>query len=73
MLQDRGLVEAEGGHPDIYMNRLLEGMEMIHKVLPAIMTKIGMSGEEIDAVVNGRYAEWLEENGGGKRGPSSRN
>jgi transcriptional regulator with XRE-family HTH domain len=73
MARDRGLVEAEGGHPDIYMNRLLEGMEMIHKVLPAIMTKIGMSGEEIDAVVSGRYAEWLEENDGGKRGPSSLN
>ena len=66
MAQDRRLMEFEGGHPDIYMNRLLEGMEMIHKVLPAIMTKIGMSGEEIDAVIRGRYAEWLEENGGGK-------
>jgi transcriptional regulator with XRE-family HTH domain len=71
MAQDRGLVEAEGGHPDIYMNRLLEGMEMIHKVLPAIMTKIGMSGEEIDAAINGQYAEWWEKNGGGgKKGPS---
>lgn len=73
MLRDQGLVEAEGGHPDIYMNRLLEGMEMIHKVLPAIMTKIGMSGEEIDAVVSGRYTEWLKENGGGKKGPSQPN
>jgi hypothetical protein len=32
------------------------------------MTKIGMSGEEIDAVIRGRYAQWLEENGGGKKG-----
>ena len=55
------------------MNRLLEGMEMIHKVLPAIMTKIGMSGEEIDAAINDRYAEWLEENGSGKKGPSPLN
>lgn len=55
------------------MNRLLEGMEMIRRVLPAIMTKIGMSGEEIDAVVSGRYAEWLEENGGSKKGTSSLN
>jgi hypothetical protein len=31
MAQDRWLVEAEGGHPDIYMNRLLEGMEIITK------------------------------------------
>jgi hypothetical protein len=71
MAQDYGTVEAEGGHPDIYTNRLLEGMEMIHKVLPAIMTKIGMSGEEIDAATNGQYAEWWEKNGGGgKKGPS---
>lgn len=73
MAQDYGTVETEGGHPDMYMNRLLEGMEMIHKVLPAIMTKIGMSGEEIDAAINGQYAEWWEKNGGGKKGLSPLN
>jgi transcriptional regulator with XRE-family HTH domain len=32
-------------HPDIYMNELLQGMRIIHQVLPAIMKKIGISRE----------------------------
>jgi transcriptional regulator with XRE-family HTH domain len=32
-------------HPDIYMNELLEGMRVIHQVLPVIMKKLGIYGE----------------------------
>ncbi len=46
------LAEAESlgfnkyrAHPDVYMNELLEGMRAIHRVLPAIMMKLGISDE----------------------------
>jgi transcriptional regulator with XRE-family HTH domain len=32
-------------HPDIYMNELLVGMRVIHQVLPAILTKLGIEEE----------------------------
>jgi transcriptional regulator with XRE-family HTH domain len=32
-------------HPDIYMSELLEGMRVIHQVLPVIMKKLGIYGE----------------------------
>jgi hypothetical protein len=31
-------------HPDIYMNELLEGMRVIHQILPVIMKKLGIYG-----------------------------
>jgi hypothetical protein len=33
-------------HPDIYMNGLLQGMRMIHQVVPAIMKKLGMTKDD---------------------------
>lgn len=36
-------------HPDIYMNEILVGMRIIHQVLPAILTKLGIKEEfELD-------------------------
>lgn len=35
-------------HPDIYMDELLRGMRVIHQVLPAIMTKLGMEDFKLD-------------------------
>jgi transcriptional regulator with XRE-family HTH domain len=33
-------------HPDIYMNELLQGMRIIHQVLPAIMKKLDMNEKD---------------------------
>lgn len=34
-------------HPDIYMNELLVGIRLMHKVLPRICEKIGITSEEL--------------------------
>jgi transcriptional regulator with XRE-family HTH domain len=35
-------------HPDIYMNELLQGMRVIHQVLPVIMEKLGIDDFKLD-------------------------
>lgn len=35
-------------HPDIYMNELLQGMRVIHQVLPVIMAKLGIDDFKLD-------------------------
>jgi len=35
-------------HPDIYMNEMLQGMRLIHQVLPAICKKLGITEEELN-------------------------
>ena len=32
-------------HPDIYMNELLQGMRVIHQILPVVMKKLGIYGK----------------------------
>ncbi len=34
-------------HPDIYMNEILEGMRLVHQVLPVICKKLGITEEEL--------------------------
>lgn len=46
-------------HPDVYMNELLEGMRIIHQVVPAIMKKLEIDEktfrlDEPDLHVGGR-------------------
>lgn len=38
---------AGASHPDIYMAELLDGMRMIHKVLPAIMRRVGVTENDL--------------------------
>lgn len=38
---------AARSHPDIYIAELLDGMRMIHKVLPAIMRKVGVTKDDL--------------------------
>ena len=35
-------------HPDVYMNELLQGMRIIHQVLPAILEKLGIEEIQLD-------------------------
>jgi transcriptional regulator with XRE-family HTH domain len=35
-------------HPDVYMDELLQGMRVIHQVLPAIMQKLGIDEFKLD-------------------------
>jgi transcriptional regulator with XRE-family HTH domain len=44
-------------HPDVYMNELLQGMRIIHQVLPAIMKKLGMDERDFTLDRSDLYIE----------------